>query len=156
VQYQQDVLAFVGLGGNLGDPQAAVRAAIAAISGIPKVSLLAQSPLYGSSPVDAGGADYVNAVVKVRTALGCEALLDALQAIEQSAGRLRPYRNAPRTLDLDVLLFGNQVVKTDRLTVPHPRMWQREFVVRPLADIAPELVSQAQRNAVQGQGVWPL
>ena len=156
VHSSDGVHAFVGLGSNLGDPSAAVRAAMASISRIAQVTMVAQSALYGSSPLDAGGADYVNAVVKLRTALTCDALLDALQAIEQSAGRLRPYRNAPRTLDLDVLLYGHQIIKTDRLTVPHPRMWEREFVVRPLSEIAPELVSQAQRDAVKGQGVWPL
>jgi len=107
--------------------------------------------LYGSAPLDADGPDYVNAVVQVRTVLSPDALLQALQAIEQQAGRARPYRNAPRTLDLDILLYGADRIDSTDLQIPHPRMWQRAFVVLPLAEIAPDLVSPAQVLAVSGQ-----
>jgi len=94
--------AFIGLGANLGDARAAVCDAVLAIAATDGVRLIRQSPLYGSAPVDAGGGDYVNAVVQVQTCLPAQALLQALLAIEAQAGRERPFRNAPRTLDLDV------------------------------------------------------
>jgi 2-amino-4-hydroxy-6-hydroxymethyldihydropteridine diphosphokinase len=150
------VAAYIGLGANLGDAQACVLGAMAEIGRIDGVQLTQQSSLYGSAPVDAGGADYVNAVVEVQTRLSCLQLLHALQAIEARAGRERPFRNAPRTLDLDVLLFGSEIIQTDMLEVPHPRMLQRAFVLLPLAEIAPGLVTQAQRDAVQTQSVWLL
>jgi len=148
--------AFVGLGANLGDAQQAVRTAVAAIGALDGVRLVSQSPLYGSAPVDASGGDYVNAVVQVQTRLSAQELLHALRAIEAQAGRERPFRNAPRTLDLDVLLYGDQRIDTDELTVPHPRMAQRAFVLRPLADLAPALVPQSQLDAVADQLIWPL
>jgi 2-amino-4-hydroxy-6-hydroxymethyldihydropteridine diphosphokinase len=150
------VEAYVGLGANLGDAQSAVQAAIAAIGKLDGVRLTQQSSLYGSAPVDAGGADYVNAVVQVHTTLSGLQLLHALQAIEAQAGRERPFRNAPRTLDLDVLLFGNASIQTELLTVPHPRMAERAFVLRPLAEIAPDLVTPAQLDAVCAQRMWLL
>ena len=150
------VVAYIGLGGNLGDARAAVLAALDAIAALPDVDLLAASSLYGSAPVDSTGDDYVNAVAKVQTTLSADSLLDALQAIENGAGRERPYRNAPRTLDLDVLLYAEDSIQTQRLTVPHPRMGERAFVLMPLAEIAPHLVTPQQLELVQGQGVWPL
>lgn len=148
--------AFVGLGANLGNAQEAVCAAVAAIGALDGVRLLGQSPLYGSAPVDAGGGDYVNAVVRVQTRLPALTLLHALREIEAQAGRERPFRNAPRTLDLDLLLYGDQRIQTEELTVPHPRMAQRAFVLRPLADIAPGRVPQSQLDAVAHQSVWSL
>jgi 2-amino-4-hydroxy-6-hydroxymethyldihydropteridine diphosphokinase len=151
------VLAYIGLGANLGDdPRAAVVAAIDAIAALEQVQLTRQSSLYGSAPVDAGGNDYVNAVVEVQTALAPHALLAQLQAIENAAGRARPYRNAPRTLDLDILLYDEQVLNDAVLVIPHPRMFQRAFVLRPLAEIAPSLVSAAQLRVVAEQSVWVL
>ena len=150
------VLATLGVGANLGDPRAAVRKAIEDFAQLPSTVTVAVSSLYGSAPLDADGPDYVNAVVQVRTALGPDALLAALQAIEQQAGRERPYRNAPRTLDLDILLYGEHSVDREDLQIPHPRMWQRAFVVLPLAEIAPDLVSPAQVQAVAGQGLHRL
>jgi 2-amino-4-hydroxy-6-hydroxymethyldihydropteridine diphosphokinase len=149
------VSAFIGLGANLGDPAVALRQAIAAIAQIPGCTLLQQSALYGSTPVDAGGDDYVNAVVEVATDLSPLGLLQALQAIENAAGRERPYRNAPRTLDLDVLLYGDCVSADPLLTLPHPRMLERAFVLQPLAEIAPNRVTSAQLAAVSHQAVWP-
>lgn len=150
------VIATLGVGANLGDPRAAVRKAIEDLAQLPRTIRVAVSSLYGSAPLDADGPDYVNAVVQVRTSLSPDALLAALQGIEQQAGRERPYRNAPRTLDLDILLYGKFRVDRDDLQIPHPRMWQRAFVVLPLAEIAPDLVSPAQVQAVAGQGLHRL
>ena len=150
------VLATLGVGANLGDPRAAVRKAIEDLAQLPSTVTVAVSSLYSSAPLDADGPDYVNAVVQVRTDLSPDALLAALQAIEQQAGRERPYRNAPRTLDLDILLYGEHRVDREDLQIPHPRMWQRAFVVLPLAEIAPDLVSPAQVQAVAGQGLHRL
>ncbi len=150
------VLASVGVGANLGDAQAAVRKAIQDLAALPESELHAVSSLYASAPLDADGPDYVNAVVQLQTALSPDALLMALQTIEQQAGRLRPYRNAPRTLDLDILLYGDLEVNRSDLLIPHPRMWQRAFVVVPLAEIAPQMVGSAQLEALAGQSLRRL
>ncbi len=152
----QPTLVYVGLGANLGEREAALRKALAALGQCPGTRVLRVSPLYGSAPVDAGGPDYLNAVAEVATTLTPEALLQALQAIEQSAGRERPYRNAPRTLDLDILWFGDQVIDTPTLTVPHPRMAERAFVLRPLADLVPERLAAEALQAVTTQSIYPL
>lgn len=130
---------FVGLGANLGDAAATVRAAFDALNELPGTRCVARSSLYRSAPIDAQGADYINAVAQLQTKLVPEALLEALHAIEERFGRERPYRNAPRTLDLDLLLYGQRHIATPRLTVPHPRMHERAFVLAPLAEIAPDL-----------------
>ncbi|RQO83250.1 2-amino-4-hydroxy-6-hydroxymethyldihydropteridine diphosphokinase [Acidovorax sp. FJL06] len=152
----EPVRVYVGLGANLGEREVALRKALAALGQCPGTRVLRVSPLYGSAPVDAGGPDYLNAVAEVATALTPEALLQALQAIEQSAGRERPYRNAPRTLDLDILWFGDQVIDTPALTVPHPRMAERAFVLRPLADLVHERVAAAALQAVAAQSIYLL
>lgn len=130
---------FVGLGANLGDAAATVRAAFDALAALPQTRCVARSSLYRSAPVDATGPDFVNAVAELRTQLEPEALLEALHAIETRFGRERPYRHAPRTLDLDLLLYGARRIATPGLTLPHPRWTERAFVVVPLAEIAPEL-----------------
>jgi len=150
------VLATLGVGANLGDARAAVRKAVQDLAALPQTEWRASSSLYTSAPLDADGPDYVNAVVQVWTALSPDALLAALQAIEQQAGRLRPYRNAPRTLDLDILLYGELRLTRSDLHIPHPRMWQRAFVVVPLAEIAPHIVSAAQMQSLAGQSVRRL
>jgi len=150
------VSVFIGLGANLGDRKATLRTALAAIDQLPGTQLLRVSPLYGSAPVDAGGPDYFNAVAELATTQAPQALLQALQAIEQSAGRERPYRNAPRTLDLDILWFGGEVITTPELTVPHPRMTERAFVLRPLADLVPERVGADLLQAVASQDIHQL
>lgn len=132
-------LAYVGLGANLGEPDATLRAAVRALAALPDSAVLACSSFYRSAPIDATGPDYLNAVLRLETRLAPHALLAALQDIEQTHGRERPYRNAPRTLDLDLLLYGEQCIATPTLTVPHPRLHERAFVVRPLAEIAPHL-----------------
>jgi 2-amino-4-hydroxy-6-hydroxymethyldihydropteridine diphosphokinase len=128
---------YIGVGANLGSAQEQVEQAIARLAQLPDSALLARSSLFRTAPVDAGGDDYVNAVVKLETGLGAQSLLTQLQAIEQDFGRERPYPNAPRTLDLDLLLYGRETIAGDTLTVPHPRMTQRAFVLIPLLQIDP-------------------
>lgn len=146
--------AYISLGANLGDDlgatliQAALK--IAALEGTQVVAL---SSLWRSAPVDAEGPDFVNAVVAVDTDLSPIDLLDALQVIEQAHGRERPYRHAPRTLDLDLLLYGDVALDTPRLTLPHPRLGERAFVLRPLLEIAPALASLASGLAWQTQRI---
>ena len=145
--------AWIGLGANLGERDAALRQAVQAMAALPGTQVLRVSSLYRSAPVDAGGPDYLNAVAEIATTLEPLALLAALQAIEHGAGRERPYRNAPRTLDLDILLYGEQCITTLALTVPHPRMHERAFVLQPLAELAPERVPPEALRAVAGQAI---
>jgi 2-amino-4-hydroxy-6-hydroxymethyldihydropteridine diphosphokinase len=131
--------AFIGLGANLGDTRAALRAAFAAIAALPRTRLKTRSSLYRTAPVDAGGPDYLNAVASIDTGLGAHELLAHLHAIEARHGRKRPHVNAPRTLDLDLLLYGDAQIDTPELTLPHPRLHTRAFVLAPLAELAPAL-----------------
>ncbi|MFZ6655726.1 2-amino-4-hydroxy-6-hydroxymethyldihydropteridine diphosphokinase [Undibacterium sp. TJN19] len=130
---------FIGIGANLGDASATVAQAIAALGQLPDTHLVAQSSLFGSAPVDSSGDDYVNAVAELETTLSATALLQHLQAVELAHGRERPYRNAPRTLDLDLLLYGSHVIVNDDLQVPHPRMTERAFVLLPLLQLAKDI-----------------
>jgi len=148
---REPVAAWIGLGANLGDARQAVVDAIEAVSDLPGTTLAHRSSLYRSAPVDAGGPDYINAVIEVCTTLTALDLLLQLQRIEQGAGRTRPYRNAPRTLDLDLLLYGFGSIASERLTVPHPRMHERAFVLLPLAEIAPQAVPPEALAAVTSQ-----
>lgn len=142
-------LAYVGLGANLGgDLRAVLASAVRDLAALPETRLVALSQAWRSAPVDAGGPDYLNAVAGLDTELSPLALLEALQAIELAHGRERPYRNAPRTLDLDVLTFGSLSLDQPRLTLPHPRLTERAFVLRPLLEIAPELAHLAELNPV--------
>ena len=115
---REPVTAYLALGANLGDAQATVRSAIEAIAANPDCELRKRSSLYRTAPVDAGGADYINAVVEIDTALTAPALLRMLQVLELQAGRERPYRNAPRTLDIDILLFGDARMTSTALELP--------------------------------------
>jgi 2-amino-4-hydroxy-6-hydroxymethyldihydropteridine diphosphokinase len=139
--------AFVGLGANLGDARATLQAALTALAALPHSTLRAASSVYRSAPIDSSGPDYLNAVVWLETRLAPQMLLTELQRIEQAHGRERPYHNAPRTLDLDLLLYGDQCIETATLTVPHPRLHERAFVVRPLAEIAPDRVVPGRGRA---------
>ncbi|WP_343583790.1 2-amino-4-hydroxy-6-hydroxymethyldihydropteridine diphosphokinase [Herbaspirillum sp.] len=132
-------IAYIGIGGNLGDARHTVEQAIARLAALPQSRLLRTSSLYRTAPVDSSGDDYVNAVAQLATSLAPLDLLRALQQVELEHGRERPYRNAPRTLDLDVLLYGDLVVDSDALCVPHPRMAQRAFVLVPLLEIEPAI-----------------
>lgn len=145
--------AWIGLGANLGDARATLRTAVQAMAALPGTRLLGCSSLFRSAPVDAGGPDYLNAVAALDTALEPLELLHALQAIELAAGRQRPYRNAPRTLDLDLLLYGDARLDGAELTLPHPRMGLRAFVLLPLAELAPERVGAERLAAVADQRV---
>ena len=147
------VLAYIALGGNLGDAKATVCAGMALIGALPHTSLVAQSSLFRSAPVDATGPDFINAVIAVLTRLSAPDLLSNLQHIEALAGRQRPYQNAPRTLDLDLLLYGTASIHSPQLLVPHPRMTQRAFVLLPLAEIAPEMVSASLLASVAAQRI---
>jgi 2-amino-4-hydroxy-6-hydroxymethyldihydropteridine diphosphokinase len=133
------VRVYVGLGANLGDARATLEAALREIAQLQRTRLLAHSSLYRTAPVDAGGPEFVNAVVELETTLAPGELLDALHAIERAHGRERPFRNAPRTLDLDVLLYADRVIAGEHLLVPHPRLHERAFVLVPLAQIAPDV-----------------
>ncbi|MCZ8251984.1 MAG: 2-amino-4-hydroxy-6-hydroxymethyldihydropteridine diphosphokinase [Hylemonella sp.] len=148
--------AYVALGANLGDAAATVRQALHALDILPHTHVLRASALYRSAPVDASGPDFINAVAELRTGLSAHELLAQLQRLEQQAGRERPWRNAPRTLDLDILLYGGLQLDDPVLTLPHPRMWERAFVLRPLADIAPTLVSAQQLQGVAQQRITRL
>ena len=143
------VICYIGIGANLGDARAQVQHAIEQLGELADTRLCAQSSLFCTAPIDAGGDDYVNAVAQLQTRLSAAELLTALQAIEQAGGRERPYRNAPRTLDLDLLLYGDEILATDTLTVPHPRMTQRAFVLIPLLQIDPFIVIPGQGAAHQ-------
>ena len=133
--------AFVGVGANLGDPAAQVRAAIAAIAALPGTRLVAASSLYRTAPVGyADQPDFVNAAALLETALAPRALLEALQAIEVRSGRARSFKDAPRVLDLDLLLYGGEVVDEPGLTVPHPRLHDRAFALAPVVEIDPAAV----------------
>ena len=133
--------AFIALGSNLGDPETTVRHGIAALAELPKTRLAAASSLYRSAAVGhADQPDFINAVAQLSTALAPQALLAALLAIEKRFGRERSFRNAPRTLDLDLLLYDAQSIAEPGLAVPHPRMHRRAFVLAPLVEIAPACV----------------
>jgi 2-amino-4-hydroxy-6-hydroxymethyldihydropteridine diphosphokinase len=150
------VEAFVGLGANLGDARQTVQRALHALGRLPATRLVRASSLYASAPVDAGGPMFVNAVAQLHTSLCAPDLLRHLLDLEQAEGRQRPYRNAPRTLDLDLLLYGSGRIASPALTVPHPRMQDRAFVLVPLAEIAPGRVDPAALRAVAGQHVAAL
>jgi 2-amino-4-hydroxy-6-hydroxymethyldihydropteridine diphosphokinase len=155
--WQRDAVpAFVALGANLGDAAATVRRALDDLGRLPDTQLVACSPLYRSAPVDATGPDYINAVAQLSTCLPAPLLLRALHAQERAAGRTRPYHHAPRTLDLDLLLYGDGRIDSPALTLPHPRMSQRAFVLRPLADIAPQRVTAHALQAVAHQPIERL
>ena len=154
VPVQRDcVTTYVALGANLGNASAALRQAMDALDTLPGVNVLRRSSLYRSAPVESSGPDYVNAVVQISTTLSAPELLLQLQAMEVAAGRERPYPNAPRTLDLDILTYGHARIESAQLTLPHPRMMQRAFVLLPLGEIAPELVSAAARRSIADQPI---
>src|SRR5688572_27372389 len=130
--------AFIALGSNLDDPPAHVRRAIADLARLPGTRVKRASALYGSAPVGyRAQPDFVNAVAEIETRLAPRPLLEALLEIEKRHGRQRGVRNGPRTLDLDIALYGDRVVSEPGLVIPHPRMHERAFVIVPLAEVAP-------------------
>lgn len=156
------MIAYIGIGANLGDARANVADALVRLAALPATALVRHSASYRTAPIDSSGADYINAVACIDTELGATELLAALQAIELAHGRERPYRNAPRTLDLDMLLYGDQQIDVPGLTVPHQRMEQRAFVLAPLLEIAPDVVipgrgpARAFLPGVAGQAISKL
>lgn len=133
-------VAYVGLGGNLGDPVRMVRQAFDALDALPGTRCIARSRLYASAPVGKlDQPDFVNAAAKLHTTLAPQALLEALLGAEARHGRVRGERNGPRTLDLDLLLYDDVVCASDTLVLPHPRLHERAFVLLPLVDIEPRL-----------------
>lgn len=149
-------VAYIGIGANLGDARQAVKDAVVCLAQQVGITITGKSSLYRSAPVDASGDDYINAVVRLDTHFTAGQLLRICHHIEDQFGRERPFRNAPRTLDLDLLLYGDARVASARLAVPHPRMHERAFVLLPLAEIAPERVGAAALAAVARQRIAPL
>ncbi len=139
------VVAYVALGSNLDNPKMQIQDAFAELDEIENTRLLQTSSLYASAPWGyTDQPDFVNAVASVETELPARLLLDELLKIETWHGRERSFANAPRTLDLDIALYGNEIVDEERLKIPHPRMHERAFVLLPLAEIAPKLVIPGQ------------
>jgi 2-amino-4-hydroxy-6-hydroxymethyldihydropteridine diphosphokinase len=136
--------AYIALGANLGDARGTLEVACAALAALPQSAWGGRSRYFRTAPIDSTGPDYLNAVAVLDTALEPLDLLAALQHIEGEHGRLRPYRNAPRTLDLDLLLYGDAVIDLPTLQVPHPRGHLRAFVLAPLLDVAPALTWPGQ------------
>jgi 2-amino-4-hydroxy-6-hydroxymethyldihydropteridine diphosphokinase len=136
----REAIAHIGLGSNLADPEAQVLAALDEIGATPGIVLEGRSSLYRTAPIGYDNQpDFINAVARVRTSLAPQALLDALLGIERNHGRVREFQNAPRTLDLDVLLYDDRQIHTDTLNVPHPRAHLRAFVLLPLLEVSPDL-----------------
>ena len=145
---------YVGVGSNLNDPRAQVLQAFTELDGLPNTRVVRKSSLYRSAPMGhAAQPEFVNAVAQVETGLPAERLLAELQAVEARHGRERSFPNAPRTLDLDLLLYGTARIASPALTVPHPRMHERAFVLKPLLEIAPQLPFTAQLDACADQEV---
>jgi len=149
----QAVLVFIALGANLGDAQSTVLAAIQSISQLPQTRLLRSSSLYRTAALGDSGPDFINAVIAVSTRLDGNDLLLELQHLENLAERVRTYPNAPRTLDIDILLYGDATINTPTLQVPHPRMIERAFVLVPLAEISSGRVSPSALQAVSMQAI---
>ncbi|GAC1425478.1 MAG: 2-amino-4-hydroxy-6-hydroxymethyldihydropteridine diphosphokinase [Burkholderiaceae bacterium] len=154
--------AYIGIGANLGDARASVVAAFVALETLPGTRVIARSAMFRTVPLDAEGDDYVNAVAAVETFLSPTSLLAALQSIEDKRGRLRTRRNAPRPLDLDILLYAQEMMHTPTLTLPHPRLTERAFALIPLLQIAPSIVipgvglARLLAPSVAGQGIWEI
>ncbi len=155
--------AYVALGANLGDPAATVLAAFAALANLPESRVVRSSSLYRTAPIGiTEQPEFVNAVAELKTTLAPETLLDALFDIEERFGRIRADKNGPRTLDLDLLLYNDQLIELPRLTLPHPRLHLRAFVLQPLAEIAPDLAIPGRGSvsawlpAVANQGIVKL
>ena len=145
------VTAYVGLGANLGDARTAMLQAFEALASWPGIEVKGRSALYRTAPHEAQGPDFINAVACMDTRLTAPDLLDALQAIEHRAGRVRPYVNAPRSLDLDLLFYGDASMNSPRLTLPHPRWRERAFVLVPLAEVWPQRGGPGELARVAGQ-----
>ena len=132
-------VAYLGLGANLGDARQSLKDAVVCLAQQHAITVLAKSSLYRTAPIDAGGDDYYNLVVKLETSLSAPALLALCHRVEHHFGRERPFRNAPRTLDIDIVLYGDSRMDEPDLVIPHPRAFERAFVLVPLVEIDPEI-----------------
>ena len=150
------VTAYVALGANLGDARTAVLQAFEALACWPEIEVTGRSALYRTAPHEAQGPDFINAVARIDTRFTAPEVLDALQAIEHRAGRVRPYVNAPRSLDLDLLFYGDACMQSPRLTLPHPRWRERAFVLVPLTDVWPQRVGPEDLARVADQAIERL
>ena len=150
-------VAYVGIGSNLDEPRRQVLEALSELDQLPHTRVLKKSSLYRSAPMGhAGQPDFINAVAQLETGLPAERLLAELQEVERRHRRERSFPNAPRTLDLDILLFGNATLRSSALTVPHPRMHERAFVLKPLLEIDPQLPFHQHLDACKDQEVERL
>jgi 2-amino-4-hydroxy-6-hydroxymethyldihydropteridine diphosphokinase len=155
-QTREPVSAYVAVGANLGDAIVSVTQALQDLSGLPQTHTESVSSLYRSAPYQAEGPAFINAVAHIRTRLNAPDLLVALQAMEQRAGRVRSHVNAPRTLDLDILFYGDAKLQSSYLTLPHPRWMERAFVLLPLQEVAPHKVIPVMLHAVADQQIEKL
>ncbi|MGA7730901.1 MAG: 2-amino-4-hydroxy-6-hydroxymethyldihydropteridine diphosphokinase [Chloroflexia bacterium] len=158
------VKAYLGLGSNMGDPRAQLKAAIAAIGRLPSTDVLRASPLYGSKAWGkTDQPDFLNMALEIETNMPPHTLLKHCKRIEAEQGRVPGEHWGPRPIDIDILLYGGRTVSTASLVVPHPRMWERAFVLRPLADLRPDLrapngapiTTYLESADIAAQGVWP-
>ena len=150
-------VAYVGIGSNLDQPRRQVLEALGELDQLPHTRVVKKSSLYRSAPMGhAAQPDFINAVAQLETGLPAERLLAELQEVERRHGRERSFPNAPRTLDLDILLFGNATMQSSVLTIPHPRMHQRAFVLKPLLEIDPQLPFHRQLESCKDQKVERL
>ncbi len=156
------IRAYIGIGANLGDAKTMVEYAIQKLGDLPQTQFKQASSLFITAPIDSSGDDFINAVAEIETDLTAQSLLEQLQTLELACGRERPYRNAPRTLDLDLLLYDQQTIQTEHLTVPHPRMTERAFVLIPLLQLDPFIdipgkgAAHQFAQAVADQGIRKL
>ena len=150
------VRVFIGMGANAGEPSSQLQLALAALQELPLSKGLRCSRFYRSAPWQAEGPDFINAVAQLDTQFCAPEFLKQLQKIEQSAGRTRPYHHAPRTLDLDLIFFGQACIDSGPLVVPHPRWRERAFVLHPLADLAPERIHVSDWHSVASQVIQAL
>lgn len=153
---REPVDAYIAVGANLGDALRMVQQALKALAQLPHTQLIATSSLYKSAPWQASGPTFINALAHIRTAMTAPDLLAALQQSERAAGRVRGLQNAPRTLDLDVIFYGDAKIQSHWLTVPHPRWMERAFVLLPLQELAPRKVIPAMLHAVAEQAIEQL
>lgn len=142
-------VAYISFGSNMGDKVESLRQAVSFLQQHPSIEVTKVSSIYDTDPVGYEDQDlFMNLVVEVKTSLGAESLLDACQEIEQQLKRVRLIRWGPRTMDLDIILYGDEIIETERLIVPHPRMHERAFVLVPLAEIAPNVIQPVENTSI--------